>query len=112
MNNNNTMINHTEIAQTIINQLGGNKFCAMTGAKKFLSGITADTNNPYVRFRIGANNAKINEVMISLTPADTYIMLFSRVRGANMVVEVRADDVYADMLQPIFTQATGLYTSL
>lgn len=47
-------------AQTILNQLGGNRFVAMTGAKNFV----ALENG--IKFNIGKNASKANTVKITV----------------------------------------------
>lgn len=92
------------IAQTILEQLGGNRFIAMTGARNFVS-------IPYgLRFRLPCR--KVNVVEITLTPMDEYNMRFWLVRGEN-VKEVRSyGGIDCDQLEELFTEATGLYTRL
>lgn len=60
------------VAQTILQQLGGNKFVVMTGAKDFVY----DDNS--LRFRIPRNKSKANIVTVSLRGDDTYNMIFRR----------------------------------
>ena len=94
-------------AQTTIQQLGGNKFCAMTGAKSFVAG------DNLLQFKIGrgAKNG-INTVRINLDDDDTYSVEFWRVRGVSMTKVCEESQVYADRLQATFTAATGLDTKL
>lgn len=96
------------IATTILEQLGGNKFRAMTGAKDF--GGHADA----LTFRLPATitRDRINFVRITLTPADVYRVEFMKVRGLNITTVSTHDDVYASDLRRVFTSATGLETSL
>lgn len=63
----------TEVAETILKQLGGDRFIAMTGARNFL----ADGNA--LRFRLPSNFAKrrINAVRFTLNGTDTYDVVFS-----------------------------------
>ena len=56
------------IAKTILEQLGGGRFIAFTGAKDFL---TIDNG---LRFRIGRNASKANRVEIRLNGSDLYDM--------------------------------------
>lgn len=91
------------IAETIIAQLGGNRFVAMTGAKNFVYGEAE------VTFKIPQTNA-ISHVRVSLDEArDTYRMVFSTRTGR---AKAEHADVYAEDLQRIFTSETGLYTHL
>lgn len=99
------------IAKTILQQLGGNRFTTMTGAKN----LTAQEEGG-LSFRLPGSMTKswINYVRISLTPMDVYTMEFSSIRagGSSCTLVSRHEDVYSDMLQKIFTEATGLETSL
>ena len=94
------------VANTILQQLGGNKFIAMTGAKSLSGGLNS------LSFRIGRNCHSINSVKIELTPKDTYDMTFYRVRKMEVTIAARAWDVYCDQLQNIFTEETGMDTHL
>ena len=95
-----------QIAQTILQQLGGNRFAAMTGAKHFM----ADTERNSLTFRLTSNFAKdgINLVRVTLTLADLYTVEFMKARGLKCATIATRDDVYADQLREIFTSTTGL----
>ena len=60
------------IAKTILQQLGGNKFIAMTGAKNLGS------TNKSLQFKIGRNSKSISHVIITLKSSDLYEMEFIR----------------------------------
>jgi hypothetical protein len=96
------------IAQTILEQLGGRRFIAMTGARDFL-----DCGNA-LKFRIPGNIAqkRINLVMITLNGSDLYDVEFGRLWKMNYKPVEKHDDVYFDELQPLFTQVTGMYVRL
>ncbi len=92
-----------QIASTILSQLGGNKFIAMTGSKNFVaieSGLT---------MKLTRNKISATWLRIKLTPMDDYTMEFI---GRTGKVKKSFEGVYCDMLQDIFTDVTGLYTSL
>jgi len=100
----------TFIARTIFSQLGGQRFAAMTGAKHLTS------TDKGLAFRLPARFAKngINYVNITLDSMDTYSVTFYKAvfsRGQTKLVK-SFDGVYNDMLQNIFTDATGLDTHL
>lgn len=97
-----------EVAKTILQQLGGQQFIAMTGAKHFLAGPQA------LSFQLPANFARsrINHVRITLDSDDTYSVSFGRARGAHYTVVSHHQTVYADGLQRVFRDQTGLDTSL
>jgi hypothetical protein len=92
------------IARTILEQLGGGRFVAMTGARAFVS------TGKGLRFRLPCRKA--NVVEITLTPSDEYDMRFWLLRGDNVKEVKRFEGVYFDQLQDLFTEATGLYTHL
>lgn len=98
-------------ASTIVEQLGGGRFVAMTGAKGFVALEETPERRAGVSFRIGRNAKAINWVRVSLTYADTYTVEFGRGYKKARVVGT-ATDVYADMLGPVFESATGMYTHL
>lgn len=96
------------VAQTILQQLGGGKFVAMTGAKNL--GHTANS----LQFRLPANFAKdgINFVRVTLNGRDLYDVEFGKLRGVKYSVIKIDKNIYADMLADLFTRRTGLDTSL
>jgi hypothetical protein len=98
----------TEIAGTILQQLGGKRFIVMTGAKH----VVADGDA--FRFRLPSNFAKsgINAVKITLTVDDTYDLVFSNVRGLNVTEIATVTGIYADQLRDVFRSETGLDTTL
>ena len=71
------MTYNQEIAQTILSQLGGAKFVAMTGAKQL---VAIDKG---LRFKIGRNASKANLVKVILRGDDTYTMQFWQYRDFN-----------------------------
>ena len=95
-------------AEQILNQLGGNKFVAITGAKVFTQGPGV------LNFRLPSNfaNNGINHVRVVLESNDTYCVRFSKIRGLNCKTIEECDGVYADGLRGLFTAVTGLETSL
>jgi hypothetical protein len=95
----------SNVAQTILAQLGGRKFIAMTGAKNLMAGDNS------LQFAIPTSN-KINRVRITLTPADTYTVEFFNVRGYEFKLLSTHDDVYCDQLADVFESSTGLVTTL
>jgi len=110
--------NKMTIANTILEQLGGNKFIAMTGAKNFVS----DGNT--LRMTLPKNRSKANRLYITLDAMDTYTMHFFKFTAGRLNKKTFAwtpdkqedvkeiSGVYADMLQDIFTDVTGMYTHL
>ena len=111
-------MSNLNVPNTIYQQLGGNRFVAMTGAKYFVG----DKNS--LRFKIGRNKSKTNTVEITLRGDDTYDMTFKRVtmprislktgkniEGKNETIQ-EFHGVFFDQLQELFTEVTGLYTHL
>lgn len=99
-----------DVPRIILEQLGGNKFIAMTGAKKFDGTIYS------LNFKIGKNKTSANSVEITLKGDDLYMVQFRRISITKKGVDVKeihtAHGVYADQLQPLFTEITGMHTSL
>ena len=95
------------VARTILEQLGGNKFCAMTGAKNLIDCGDA------LAMKIGRNKTSSNYLKITLNMMDLYDVRFSRVSpmgGERSVTEY--NNVYNDSLVDVFEKHTGMYTSL
>ena len=108
--------------KSIFEQLGGNRFVVMTGAKNFLA-----TGNG-LRFQIGRNASKANRVEITLNGLDLYDIRFYKYVPSKVVVNHKKgtatwkeevnetvktfEDIYNDMLPDIFTMVTGMYTTL
>ena len=95
------------IPETILKQLGGARFIAMTGAKQFV----ADGDG--LTFWIPLKNG-INNVNITLDCDDTYRMTFNKWNSRKLENRIvyTVGNVYFDQLQDIFTEQTGLYTHL
>lgn len=96
------------VAKTILEQLGGNKFMAMTGARS----LTGTANG--LNIKLPSNFAKdgINYVQVELTQMDDYTVTFSRVRDLKVVEVARHEGAYAEDLQAVFTSTTGLAVRL
>ena len=95
-------------ANTLLQQLGGGKFIAMTGAKNLM----VDKKEKSLMMRIGKNSKGINHLKITYMPDDTYKMDFGRIRKMDYKVVRSVSNVYAEALQDVFTEVTGMYTSL
>ncbi|MFA7291893.1 MAG: hypothetical protein WC023_06550 [Rhodocyclaceae bacterium] len=94
-----------QTAQTILQQLGGNRFCAMTGATNFVG------REDGLSFKVGRNAKRVTHVRVTLTPADLYEVEYLAIRGTTIRPVAKSEGVYADMLRDDFTRETGLYTS-
>lgn len=97
------------IAKTILSQLGGSKFLAMTGAKNIFS-----HQEGALSFKLPSKFATdgINHVKVTLDASDTYTMTFGKIWGSKFKVVAEKSLIYHDMLQSVFTEVTGLDTSL
>lgn len=108
-----------EVVETIIEQLGGRRFSAMTGSKNYI----ADGNT--LRMTLVKSESRANRLWITYDPVtDTYSVRFFRytaphLRGKSLqFIEEKVEEVvkytgvYADQLCPLFTAVTGLRTSL
>lgn len=98
------------IAKTILEQMGGHGFAAMTGSKHFI-----DLSNG-LQMSLARTKTSANRLRVILDEAtDTYTMCFYRQSmtkdfGIKVKEIAKHEGVYFDMLQSIFTQVTGLYT--
>ncbi len=91
------------IATTIFSQLGGNRFKAMTGANNFID------HGDGISFYLPKNKV----VAIKLNGKDLYDISFGRInKNCELIKTSEHNDIYNDMLIPIFEEQTGLYTSL
>ena len=97
-----------EVAHTILAQLGGARFRAMTGAKDMIGASNALTFGLPSRFA----SKGINKVRIALDWSDRYTVTFFRIRGIKVAEVARIEGVYADQLRDVFTRETGLAVSL
>lgn len=95
------------VADTILTQLGGRRFIAMTGASSFTGSPDA------LSFRIPRVRG-IFGVRVTLEASDTYRVEFLGMRlNPTRVHTVRdAAGIQCDQLAAIFEDATGLRTSL
>ncbi len=91
---------NAEIALTMVRQLGGARFRAMTSAR-----FLRDESALVVKFK---GSRKANSLRIELNRQDLYDITFYHFFD---IVDEHTD-VYADMLQSIFTDFTGLDTKL
>ena len=98
------------IAQTILQQIGGRRFTAMTGSRDFI-----DMGG--LRMSLARNKTSANRLdIIYDAGADLYNMRFYRRTFSKKTFESRTKDIaihegiYFDMLEEMFTMVTGLYT--
>lgn len=93
--------------EIIFQQLGGNKFMVMTGAKNL---CYSERGISFKLPRMAKD--KITHVKITLDQDDTYTMDFLHITLKKYDVIAQAQNVYWYMLRSIFTMKTGLETSL
>ena len=96
------------VATTIINQMGGfGKLRAMVGA----NGFVGDSNSVQFSFK---GSRKFNKCRIILNANDTYTFELWKYnkRTLDMKKVYEIDNLYWDMLKPVFESETGLYLSL
>lgn len=93
-----------EVANTILAQLGGNRFLAMTGARNLVGGANAlSFDLPH-----GFAKNKANKVRVTLTPVDEYRVEFFKLYRLDLTTVGEVDGVQAEDLRQVFTTATGL----
>ena len=111
-------LKHT-IPSIIWQQIGANKFYAMTGGYPIKEGFSTLLIGGIMK-----NKAKINQVRITLQSNDLYEVAFIKYKGPKIdyknfeFIDERHEiikqfnDVYCHELQRLFTNFTGLYTKL
>ena len=100
-----------EIANTIIQQMGGRKLCAMVGAKNFTYGAIEYNgfSQPYMLFQFAMSRKYKYCRVIYNQGADTYIF---QLLNSKAEVKFELEDVYCDDLVSLFEEKTGLYIHL
>ena len=92
------------VANQILQQLGGNKFIAMTGASCYSDGNTLIT-----KFK----GSKIANIMyITLNSSNLYDVKICKYRGMDVKTIKEVNGAYNDMLKSIFENTTQLRNSL
>lgn len=109
-----TQAEYQQVARTILEQLGDERFSLMTGAKFFLSHPEGGLSFQLPK-KPGYTKDGINYVKVTLDPSDTYTVEFGKIgrgaKGGFTTVKI-VKDVYAENLQTCFTHFTGLATHL
>lgn len=102
---------YNQIAATILQEIGGHRFAAMTGSHDFIK------HGNGLRMSLSRNKTTANRLEIIYDEgADLYNLRFYRRTFSVKTCEVKTKDVktyegvYCDMLENIFTDVTGLYT--
>ena len=93
-----------QAAIEILNQLGGNKLIAMTGARNFVSSPDS------LGFKLPSRSARngINFVKVTLNSMDTYDVQFKKIWNMKITDISSHEGIYNDMLQALFIEETGL----
>jgi hypothetical protein len=94
------------VARTILAQLGGSRFAFMVGAKNIVGSADALT------FQFMRTTTTGNRCTITLAGDDTYTVRFWTLRGTKATTLSEVAGVYCEDLARIFSDATGLVTSL
>ena len=96
------------VAQTILRQLGGNKFVAMTGAKQLI--VYPDA----LSFQLpsGITKNKSNYVKIILDRNDQYNVTFCKIFRLEMREISTFTGIHGESLEGLFVAETGLLTKL
>lgn len=96
------------VPETIYQQLGGQRFAALTGTRK----LVGYTNG--LTMTLAKNESGANRLAITLTPNDTYVMRFFKYSPySETMTEIELfEDVYCDQLQDLFEHVTGFDLSL
>lgn len=102
------MTDTQQIANTILQQLGGRQFATLTGAKALMSMAAGGLAFQFGR---GAKN-KANRIRIVYDyGADLYNVEFGKIYRNEWKTVSKHAGIYADMLQELFTRETGFYTT-
>ena len=118
-------MDHMTVANTIRQQLGGQRFDCMTGARLHLAHPAENGNRGALSFHLprGAKDG-INYVKIALMGSDTYDIEFMKIGPRPSLKQMLAgkeqtttrvvlfEGAYNFQLQDLFTKATGLDTHL
>ena len=90
-----------------LQQLGGNRFIAMTEQKSAI-----DKSKNELHMKIMRNAKGISHVRIRLTSMDLYDMEFLQVRAGRIKIKSKEKGVYGDQLAKMFKKNTGLNVRL
>jgi hypothetical protein len=91
-----------EVAETILEQLGGSRISHFLGVKQFLK----DDNSLMFRFK-GSRHS--NYCKITLNGMDLYDIDFIKIHGKNAPIVDRFENIYNDQLVSTFEQTTKLF---
>lgn len=93
------------VPATILQQLGGRRFIAMTGATCY--------NDGEFTLLVKFKGSRIANIMyVTLNAMDTYDVRICKFKGTDVKEVATLEGAYDDMLRPFFEKTTGLRTSL
>ena len=98
----------TQVANTILAQLGGGRFLAMTGAHSLAAGPDS------LSFKLGRNPGGVSAVVVQLMDDDTYdVRTYARKPFPECIRLLTWEKgIYADGLAGLVASETGLALSL
>ena len=94
------------VAKTILKQLGGGRFIAMTGSKGFIG------SDDSLSFRVGRNSSRVTHVIIKLNSFDLYDVDYVHIRGSKRETVDTSIAMYFDQLRGDFERKTGMAVSM
>ena len=94
------------IGETILKQLGGNKFLITTG----VNNLKQYKNS--LLMTLPKNKSKANKLQIILIDYNLYTLKFLKETKMGIKEVNTFSGVYGNQLTELFTQITGLYTTL
>lgn len=100
------MSDTTQIAETILAQLGGREFRMMTGAKHLVA------DGPALLMSLPRNATGGTRLRISLNDNDLYDLEFMRIRKFEATPVASETNVHVEDLRATFTRMTGYDTRL
>ena len=99
-----------QIADTIWQQLGGQRFSLLTGTNPICYG--EKNGKVYLLMSVGRNSKSVNRFEVAYNEhLDLYEVRFIRKRGDQAHVVANYNEVYCDMLHTLFEQHTGMVTN-
>lgn len=96
----------SNVANTILQQMGGGGIAMFIGATQFLGG----ENSLTIRWKAKSKNGA-NCIKIELTPMDVYRVTFIRIWGGSVKEISKHEEVYCDELKKLFETETALFLS-
>ena len=96
------------VSKAILEQLGGQRFIVMTGAKSFVG------DEDRLKFRLPSTmvRGRGNHIEIILNAADLYDIKLAKIRNLESKIIDTRENVFAADLQKAFTEMTGLDTRM